>query len=138
MRVDFADGLTVGGVHFKSQRDGGEDLRAAAAQAIKKELATYTGRRMIVAGDFNTEEDLLNGTKISNCTERAEPTHMFHGEWHRLDKIYSTQCARAARLNAPFLMRNGQPFRSQQHQDGGRTIHEDKGYSDHLPLIMFK
>ncbi len=138
LRVDFADGLTVVGVHLKSQRDGGDDLRVAAADAIKKELAAFTGRRIIVAGDFNTEDELLRGTKVSNCTERAQPTHVFHGEWHRLDKIYSTQCTQAERFDAPFLMRNSQPFRGVQHQNSGRTIHEDEGYSDHLPLLMFK
>ena len=136
LRVDFADGLSVIGVHFKSQRGGGDDLRAAAAEAIKAELANFSGRRLIVGGDFNTEEDLLAGTKLENCTARAHPTHVYQGEWHRLDKIYSTDCGEAERLGASFLMRNGKPYRSVLSQEGNRTVHRDEGYSDHIPLLM--
>jgi endonuclease/exonuclease/phosphatase family metal-dependent hydrolase len=139
LRIDFADGLTVIGVHLKSKRNGGGDAeRAAGADAIKTTLSSFTGRRMIVAGDFNTEDDLLAGTKLVNCTEHAEPTHVYRRQWHKLDKIYSTQCAKSERFNAPFLMKDGHPYRSVESRDTGYTTHEDEGYSDHIPLLMWK
>lgn len=133
LRVEFDNGLTVIGVHFKSMRDGGDELRKKAAEAVLKNL---NGKHVIVAGDFNTEEDLLRGSRLTNCSASAKPTHVYHGEWHRLDKIYSTQCSSVERMEAPFLMRNGQPFRSVMNDRNGKTHHEDAGYSDHIPLLM--
>jgi len=136
LRVDFADGLTVIGVHFKSQRDGGGDLRLKAAQAVKNEVSKIVGRRIIVAGDFNTEDDLLTGSIVQNCSRTAPGTHVYQGNWHRLDKIYSTECGSVNRLDLPFLMRNGKPYRNERYQEGGTYIYSGKGYSDHIPLYM--
>jgi endonuclease/exonuclease/phosphatase family metal-dependent hydrolase len=139
LRVDFDDGLSLIGVHFKSQRDGGEDKRLMAAQAIKKEIARKSARRLIAAGDFNTEDDLLAGTGLTNCTRSAKPTHVFRGEWHQLDKIYATHCGDALRLDVPFLFKDDNtPFRSVMRKDGGQTTHRNEGYSDHIPLVMMK
>lgn len=136
LRIDFADGLTVIGVHFKSQRDGGDDLRLKAAAALKSQIPSITSQKLIIAGDFNTEEDLLAGTKVKNCTSDAPPTHVYRGEWHRLDKIYAVNCGVVGRLSTSFLMRNGVPYRSEYYKNGNMTVHSNKGYSDHMPLYM--
>jgi hypothetical protein len=136
LRVDFEDGLTVIGVHFKSMRDGGDELRKKAAEAVDQEMKKLTGKRVIVAGDFNTEEDLLKGVQLSNCSASAKPTHVYHGEWHRLDKIYATKCSKVDRMNDSFLMKGGKPYRSVMYDKSGKTHHENAGYSDHIPLLM--
>lgn len=140
LRVDFADGLTVIGVHFKSMRDGGDDLRTKAATAIRDEMAKIPAKnRVIVAGDFNTPDDILQSVpQLKNCTLTAPPTHFFHGQAQRLDKIYSTSCAETGRLAPSFLMRGGQPYRAEERRQGNRTIHEDLGYSDHFALYMMR
>lgn len=136
LRLDFVNGLTVIGVHFKSMRDGGEELRQKAAEAVAREMQKQGNSRTIVAGDFNTEQDLLKGVPLTNCSASAKPTHVYHGDWHRLDKIYATTCGKVGRLDDQFLMRGGQPFRSVLYDRNGKTFHEDAGYSDHLPLYM--
>ncbi len=138
LRVDFQNGPTVIGVHFKSKRDGGEELRVKAANAVASEMKKLEGTEVIVAGDFNTEEDMLKGVALENCSKNAKPTHVYHGEWHRLDKIYATKCATVERLNDGFLMKGGKPFRSVMYQKNGKTHHEDAGYSDHIPLYMME
>lgn len=138
LRIDFADGLTVIGVHFKSQRDGGDELRQQAAIALKTQISSMSSQGLIVAGDFNTEEDLLAGTRVKNCTSSAPPTHVYRGEWHRLDKIYAINCGVVGRLSTSFLMRNSEPYRSEMYKKGNMTVHSNKGYSDHLPLYMMK
>lgn len=139
LRLDFVDGLTVIGVHFKSKRDGGEELRQKAAAAIKAQLGSITSGRLIVSGDFNTEEDILGGTKLQDCSENAPPSYNFKGKWQRIDKIYSTTCGEVVRMSAPFLMKNGLPYRSWFDKEAnGRAIHKNEGYSDHIPLLLKK
>jgi endonuclease/exonuclease/phosphatase family metal-dependent hydrolase len=136
LRLDFADGLTVIGVHFKSMRDGGDELRQKAAEAVAHEMQKQGNTRTIVAGDFNTEEELLKDVPLTNCSATAKPTHVYHGDWHRLDKIYATKCSQVGRMDDAFLMKGGQPYRSVLYDKHGKTFHEDAGYSDHLPLYM--
>lgn len=134
LRVDF-DGLTVIGVHFKSQRDGGEELRQKAASALKSEILKINSK-IIIAGDFNSEDNFLLGTKVKSCSSSAPPTHVYHGEWHRLDQIYATVCGSVDRFSPSFLMKNSKPYREEINKTDGKTVHLGKGYSDHLPLYM--
>ena len=137
LRIEFTSGLVVYGVHLKSPRDGGEELRQKAGIILTEHVKAHPGRRIIVAGDFNTAEDLL-GSVLKECSSTAKPSYYYQGAWSHFDKVYSSACGKEVkRAEYPFLYTSGgTPFRSVLRHAGNRFIHEDEGYSDHIPLIL--
>lgn len=138
LRVTLPDRTIVYAVHLKSMRDDNPALRQQMLDALTADMRLFGNTRVIAAGDFNTVGDVLPNSEWQWCTQSSGGTSKYQGRWQALDKIYSNQCGRAQVMQPEFLMRNGQPFRSVWCEQAGKTCHENIGYSDHLPLIMWE
>lgn len=78
VRLESAAGpVTLLANHWKSRRNGGEELRAATASLVRRRVDALAARapdgRFILAGDFNTEPVAGGSAPVAIAAERPNP-----------------------------------------------------------------
>lgn len=150
------DTLHVFVVHAPS-RYGGEletqAYRLQVSQVILKALSYINDQsKVLIAGDFNDYADspsiqllchsgLINVTRGVRGLHGAPANYRYRGEWHSLDHVIVSPSLAAKVDNsyindAPFLMEEEPTYGGKRPRRTFRGMRYQRGYSDHLPLVV--
>lgn len=150
------DTLHVFVVHAPS-RYGGEletqAYRLQVSQVILKALSHINDQsKVLIAGDFNDYADspsiqllchsgLINVTRGARGLHGAPANYRYRGEWHSLDHVLVSPGLAAKVDNsyindAPFLMEEEPTYGGKRPRRTFRGMRYQRGYSDHLPLVV--
>ena len=150
--------------HWKSQRDGGDDVRMRSAetllQIVNKEIPAYEGREVpiIIGGDLNDDHGsasirtLSQGGLINTLettTPKARYTHGYYnsesGEMELLgyDHIFVNRLAsknalmtwKTSQVERPSFMLNDRVVRGKHYELPLDDYKDRIGFSDHFPVM---
>ncbi|WP_027450391.1 endonuclease/exonuclease/phosphatase family protein [Xylanibacter brevis] len=155
-QIITGDTLHIYVVHAPSRYGGEKETRPyrmKVAEIISRQVKMYHQERVIVTGDFNDYFDdaslkylekssLVNVTKntVGICGE-AKGTYRFQGEWRSLDHFFCSKrvadCVESTYINDnAFLLDDDVRFGGKRPLRSYNGIRFQKGFSDHLPLIV--
>ncbi len=150
------DTLHVYVVHAPSRYGGEKETRSyrmKVAEMISQHIQMHHQENVIVTGDFNDyfddaslkyleESSLVNVTKNTKgiCGE-AKGTYRYQGEWRSLDHFFCTK-KMANNVETTYINDNAFLLDEDSRFGGKRPLRSyngvrfQKGFSDHLPLIV--
>ena len=155
-QIITGDTLHIYVVHAPSRYGGEKETRPyrmKVAEIISRQVKMHHQERVIVTGDFNDyfddaslkyleESSLVNVTKntVGICGE-AKGTYRFQGEWRSLDHFFCSKrvadCVESTYINDnAFLLDDDVRFGGKRPLRSYNGIRFQKGFSDHLPLIV--
>ena len=155
-QIITGDTLHIYVVHAPSRYGGEKETRPyrmKVAEIISRQVKMHHQERVIVTGDFNDyfddaslkyleESSLANVTKntVGVCGE-AKCTYRFQGEWRSLDHFFCSKrvadCVESTYINDnAFLLDDDVRFGGKRPLRSYNGIRFQKGFSDHLPLIV--
>lgn len=155
-QIITGDTLHIYVVHAPSRYGGEKETRPyrmKVAEIISRQVKMHHQERVIVTGDFNDyfddaslkyleESSLVNVTKntVGVCGE-AKGTYRFQGEWRSLDHFFCSKrvadCVESTYINDnAFLLDDDVRFGGKRPLRSYNGIRFQKGFSDHLPLIV--
>lgn len=155
-QIITGDTLHIYVVHAPSRYGGEKETRPyrmKVAEIISRQVKMHHQERVIVTGDFNDyfddaslkyleESSLANVTKntVGVCGE-AKGTYRFQGEWRSLDHFFCSKrvadCVESTYINDnAFLLDDDVRFGGKRPLRSYNGIRFQKGFSDHLPLIV--
>ena len=120
--------------------------------AVDSLRSSVPDARIIVAGDFNDEADapamqryeadsLVNITRQARGINGTRGTYCYRGRWHSIDHILVSPSLlpfveRAFINDAPFLLTDDERYRGRKPLRTYNGLRYQRGYSDHLPLVV--
>ena len=158
-RLQSGDTLHVFVVHAPSRHGGEKASRPFRLQAADRLLQSVDSVRAIspeanilIAGDFNDyadspaivkicENNLTNITQGATGQYGAKDTYRYRGKWESLDHVLVSQGMKSrlesAVVHAPlFLLEEDKTYGGYLPRRTYKGMKYQKGYSDHLPLVV--
>ena len=150
------DTLHVFVVHAPSRYGGELETRTRRHQVMNvllSALLPLSGRKVIVAGDFNDYADspslrMLPDSLLVKVTRDAQGRHghargtyRYQGEWRSIDHILLSpplvpQIDSVFINDAPFLLEPEETYGGWKPRRTFQGYRYQRGYSDHLPLVV--
>ena len=150
------DTLHVFVVHAPSRYGGERSTRAnrlRVMEHITRVVSQLSPRdKVIVAGDFNDYADspslqfleqhgLHNVSRGARGTHGAEGTYRYAGEWESIDHVLVSTVLRDSVVqtyinDAPFLLEDDKKYGGVKPLRTFNGYHYQRGFSDHLPLVV--
>jgi len=155
-QIITGDTLHIYVVHAPSRYGGERETRSyrmKVAQMISQQVQLCHQENVIITGDFNDyidnaslkyleEFSLVNVTKNSQGKNGyAKGTYRYHGEWRSLDHFFCSEKV-ANRVeqtyinDEAFLLDEDTRFGGKRPLRSFNGVRFQKGFSDHLPLIV--